>query len=130
MSNRKIIHVTYAAQLKAAHIEQIEILTGGGRRPYEAIVQFAAAAHFSKEETDSAVAMVRKGWTAAAAAWTVGRAPRSLFAHLPMCGCPVHERSNGRFKDTLIPIAIGNTWRPSRPMLQDFARIQQEARAS
>ena len=129
MSNRKRIHTTYAAQLKASHLQQIEILTGGGRRDYEAILQFSAAAGFNDSEEHSALAMMRAGWTAAAAVWTVGCARRSLFADLPGCGCPVQERvTTGRFDDTLIPVEIPKNWRPSRAVLEDFARVQQEAR--
>ena len=91
MSNRKRIHTTYAAQLKASHLQQIEILTGGGRRDYEAILQFSAAAGFCKAEERTALALVQLDWNAAAAVWTIGTAPRSLFAHLPGCGCPLAD---------------------------------------
>ena len=129
MSNRKRIHTTYAAQLKAAHLQQIEILATPTADPYQTVSRFAEAAYFNGNEEQSALAMVQKGWSAAAAVWTVGSAPRSLFAHLPGCSCPVRERlTRGWFADTLIPVEILKNWRPSRQMLEDFARIQQEAR--
>jgi hypothetical protein len=129
MSDRKIADTDFAAELKASHLQQIEILTGGARRDYEAVLQFAAAARMGQVEEASALKLASQGWTAAAAVWTVGNARRSLFAYLPTCGCPVQERAFGRFRErTLIPLVIEKDWRPTRAQLEEFARVQQEAR--
>jgi hypothetical protein len=135
MSDRQIADVTYAARLKAAHIAQIDILMPrpsyiGRLGHIERVHAFANAAEFDDGQFQSAVAIVHKqNYTAAAAVWSVGLAPLSLFANLPGCGCPVQERfENGRFSLLLIPSAVRGDWNPNKAVLEDFARIQQEAR--
>ena len=51
MSNRKRIHTTYAAQLKAAHLQQIEILATPTADPYQTVSRFAEAAYFNGKYT-------------------------------------------------------------------------------
>jgi hypothetical protein len=117
-----------ASELVLAHLAQIEALTG----PYtseEAVLKFAEAAWFRNHETESAFAThSQMGWSAAAAVWTVGSAPLSLFAYLPACGCPVQARAHGHLKNDMIPVEVDKEWRPSRAVLEAFARIQQQAR--
>jgi hypothetical protein len=129
MSNRKLADTDYAAKLKASHLAQIDALTREGLSENVRFRLFATAAEFTPAMTHAAEFMVLRKSTASSAAWTIGDAALSLFAYLPTCGCPVQEQCRyGRFKGTLIPIDVPRTWNPSVAILQEFARIQQEAR--
>jgi hypothetical protein len=128
VSDRKLEQTDYAAKLKAAHLAQIDALTREGLSERERAGLFFKAAMFDLETITWCGHRMQAGFTTASAVWMIGEAPYSLFAKLPACGCPVQERTRGRFKGTLIPLDIERRWSPSVAVLEEFARIQQAAR--
>jgi hypothetical protein len=123
MSDRKLADTDYAAKLKASHLAQIDALTRGGLSDNSRVRAFARASDFPVQAMHNVEYMLLKGYSAATALWTYGQYPLSLFANLPGCQCPVIE---GLLK---VPeILAEDGWRPSVAVLQEFARIQQEAR--
>jgi hypothetical protein len=129
MSDRKHSETSYAATLKAAHIAQIDALTREGLSESERIDLSADAAGFDEDERLSAHLQHFNGCSAAAAVWTFGRPQLSLFANMPGCKCPVFEQiKHGKMQSKLIPCYLDRDWSPTVAVLEEFARIQQEAR--
>jgi hypothetical protein len=129
MSDRKHDQTSYAATLKAAHIAQIDALTREGLSESQRVELFAEAAGFCEDELVSAHLHHFDGYTPAAAVWTFGDPALSLFASLPGCSCPVIEQvKHGKMQSKLIPCYIDRDWSPTVAVLEDFARVQQEAR--
>jgi hypothetical protein len=133
MSNRTEDQSTFAAELKAAHLAQIEALTMPGLTKLERIERFATAARFYETQRQEAIESARatcdccKDNSAAGICWREGAAPYSLFADLPGCRCPVMEVMGGA-KLEGIPDRIPYDWSPTAEQLLPFARIQQERR--
>jgi hypothetical protein len=132
MSNRTEADITYAAELKAAHIAQIEALTAPGLSDSERLTRFSQAARFDAKWTEEVAVAFHSQRThsfdVAYVCWTVGQAPYSLFADLPGCSCPVIEVDMGHAKFDGIPARIPFDWQPTAEMLEAFARVQQERR--
>lgn len=130
MSNRTIEQASALAALKVAHAAQIEALLARGISERVRFERFARAADFRVcEESKCFTRFLLLGLTAAAAAWENGIAPTSLFANLPGCACPVLEQVSARqYFGPLIPLGVEPHWKPTRAVLEEFARVQQEAR--
>jgi hypothetical protein len=126
MSNRQAEAKTI---LQISHERQIEALLNGD------IEAWLDAALLGPNNEGAAfrasiVTWHEIGESVAKAAWRSGAIPFSLFALLPECGCPVQERQKGNLKnERLIPsISPSIDWRPTREVLEAFARIQQAHR--
>lgn len=138
MSNRTQAEVTYAAELKAAHLAQIEALTAPGLTDDERTKRFMTAARFNDAQRISVLdeRALRKNcgcahcrnYPVASTVWAIADAPYSLFANLPGCECPVIEVRWGRANFEGIPARIEFDWSPTAEELQAFARVQQERR--
>lgn len=129
MSNRTLDQLSAMAELRASHLAQIEVLTAPGLSDWERVKRFICAAQFCghglqrRLGQDHAECLLRCGLSPAAAIWYVsGYTPKSLFAHLPGCYCPVMEGLSG------VPRIIPDDWRPDRDQLEVFSRIQIERR--
>jgi hypothetical protein len=130
MSNRTEAEVTFAAELKAGHLAQIEALTAPGLTREERIWRFMNAARFhGVERTIMSIGLeTHPNATAAYFCWSIGTPLYSLFAHLPGCACPVIEVRTGHAQFDGIPRAIPKDWSPTAAELLPFARVQQERR--
>jgi hypothetical protein len=125
MSNRTIEQANAMAELRASHLAQIEALTGSGTES-ERLARFLDACNADAIQRVFArtVRMTSRGsvYSAAITAWLFGDNPRSLFAFLPGCGCPVQMREAG------VPHYIPQDWQPSVQQLERFSAIQIAAR--
>jgi len=133
MSNRNEADITFAAELKAAHLAQIEALTAPGLTDGERAERFMAAARFDATEYGLVhdIRLSKRyavlGGRAAYAVWCIGSARYSLFGDMPGCGCPVYEVADGR-EISGVPARIPYNWDPTADDLLPFARVQQERR--
>ena len=128
MSDRKPDQTSYAAKLKAAHLAQIDALTREGLSDDDRILLFTDAAEFGPDDRTSAFFCCWHGNSVAASVWTFGEPPLSLFASMPGCKCPVIEQATrGKKQSRLIPCYVETDWSPTVEVLEEFARIQQEA---
>lgn len=129
MSNRTETDVSFAAELKAAHLAQIAALTDPGLTREERLERFMEAARFPPEECEHCRRNARqiRSWSVARIVWAYGSAPWSLFGDMPGCQCPVIEVARGA-KIAGIPAHIPTDWTPTVSDLLPFARIQQERR--
>jgi hypothetical protein len=99
MSNRTIDQVNEAAEYRVSHLAQIEALTMPGLNDYERVKRFGEAvgeAGIYIYVYDSYCRLscgLRP--SPARAVWELGKLPKSLFADLPGCECPVFERLCG-----------------------------------
>jgi hypothetical protein len=133
MSNRTEAEVTFAAELKAAHLAQIDALTAPGLTRRERVRRFLEAARFPPDQRHAVLANCCecagcRDITAAYIVWREGLAPYSLFGNLPGCCCPVIEVHDGRADFEGIPANVHYDWSPTAEDLLPFARIQQERR--
>ena len=129
MSDRKRDQTSSAAKLKAAHLAQIDALTREGLSDEARVGLFADAAEFGDDNYLSAQVQLFNGCTPAATVWTFGNLPLSLFANMPGCKCPVIEQATrGKKQSRLIPCYVETDWSPTVEVLEEFARVQQEAR--
>jgi hypothetical protein len=131
MSNRSETDITFAAELKAAHLAQIEALTAPGLNRFVRAERFMQAARFGVRSIIYVREMLMKcratEVSVAWAVWTKGSAPYSLFGNMPGCNCPVLEVAEGR-DIAGIPRHIPHNWEPTVEDLLPFARVQQERR--
>jgi len=128
MSNRMTKQISLAAELRASHLAQMEALLASGLSDEERVRAFGKAAEFSEEGVRKWIEELNWGRSPAKAVWYAGHYPKSLFAHLPNCNCPVIEVSYGRKRYSDIPSQIPDDWHPTRETLEAFSRVQIEAR--
>lgn len=121
MSNRTEADISAQAELRLSHLAQIEALTKPGLTKHERVRQFAKAAEFEDSSVGYALSHLVDN-TAAKAVWRNGGPPKSLFANLPGCGCPVIAGVKG------FPRWIEDDWQPTAADLEAFSRIQIERR--
>lgn len=121
MSNRTQTSTDFAAELRVAHLAQIDALTRPGLPDDERVKLFGKAADF--KEGDWLHARCFNGRRSAAyAVWVIGGAPKSLFGNLPGCNCPVIEQLPG------VPHDMEPDWCPTAVELERFSEIQIERR--
>jgi hypothetical protein len=121
MSNRTQTSTDFAAELRVAHLAQIDALTRPGLTDDERKELFGKAADFNRLNW-CYVNAVSSRRSAAYAVWTIGSAPKSLFGNLPGCRCPVSEKLPG------VPHNIELDWYPTVAELERFSEIQIERR--
>jgi hypothetical protein len=133
MSNRKLTDTSLAAKHRAAYEQQIAILLDKKLSEPEKLEAYMLAAEFSTYRAYSTRHHFKEyNCNAAMAVWSAGEVELSLFAFLPGCECPVHERtynyraSGGEWeyipsKSTAIPFLTERQFRA-------FANIQMQKR--
>lgn len=132
MSNRTIDQANELAEYKLSHEAQIDALTRPGLTDEERVRLFAEAAGFSERATRTAqrycgsyydernIPAPSKTYTPGMSVWEFGGYPKSLFADLPLCKCPVLEGLLGATMDIVAD--------PTEEGLGVFSRHQLEAR--
>jgi hypothetical protein len=133
MSNRKLTDTSLAAKHRAAYEQQIAILLDKKLSELKKLEAYMVAAEFSKYYAYNARLYFKEHHcNAAMAVWSAGEVELSLFAFLPGCECPVHERAYGYCRE-------GGEWEyiPSKStaipflterQLRAFANIQMQKR--
>lgn len=118
MSHRTPELITERAEYLVSHEAQIDALTRPGLSNMERYNLFAAAVGMPLIRTNS----VFKEFSPAKMVWFNGCYPKSLFANLPNCACPVIGRLDG------VPHSLPRKWHPTADELRVFSRIQIERR--
>lgn len=108
------------AEYELSWEEQIDALTAPGLSDEERVMRFCEAAELDAEFWP--LLIVGYGDAPAPACWQLGMYPKSLFADLPGCKCPVLEGLDG------VPHYIPDDWDPTPAQLRIFAHHQREAR--
>lgn len=122
-----------AAEMKTSHLLQIEALLEEGLSDPQRVAKFTHALGLTAAFEHCVLAEMHLcssfEHSAAHALWNCsGPYEQSLFSDLPGCECPVVETQHGRRNYKLIPNRVPEDWQPTREVLEEFSRVQLEAR--
>lgn len=119
-----------AAEMKISHLVQIEAVLAVDMRCRERIEMFARAIDASDAWIAGVVnAIGDRNWAMPYWFWgDTANYPKSIFADLPGCQCPVMESRYKGMNYKLIPSRLPPNWQPSREVLEEFSKVQLTAR--
>lgn len=110
------------AEYELSWAAQIEALTAPGLTDEERVRRFVEAAEL-KIPVFIYIRILHDGSrSAAVSVWSSPNDPKSLFANLPGCKCPVIEQLEG------VPHTLPSDWHPTADQLRVFAHHQRQAR--